>query len=201
MIEYFGSYVSALMCSYIPMFLKIVRSSLIKQSLACAILIMLTACGQPVALEETAQGGASPEQVVESFLEDFNAALNDPLLDEVDVRRGWAERLAGYFAPSERIDQRIAIGEMLVGFVVTSRQPVVGERMVMELTYSDVEEIQRSDDTALVEVTDGVFVLRWINAEGEPLRERSGNIMDIIGQTGGGLPVLRVGAQWFLTEG
>jgi hypothetical protein len=163
--------------------------------------LLLTACGQTVALEETAQGGASPEQVVESFLEDFNAALNDPSLDEPDVRRGWAERLAGYFAPSERIDQRTAMGDMLVGFVASSRQPVVGERMVLELTYSDVEVIDRTDNTALVEITDGAFLLRWLNAEGEPLRERSGNIMDIIGQTSGGLPVLRVGAQWFLTEG
>jgi hypothetical protein len=164
-------------------------------------LFLLSACGQPVALEETAQGGASPEQVVESFLEDLNAALNDPSLDEIEVRRGWAERLAGYFAPSERVDQRIAMGEMLAGFVVTSRQPVVGDRMVMELTYSTVGVLSRTDETALVEVVDGAFILRWLNAEGDLLRERTGSVMDIIGQTSGGLPVLRVGAQWFLTEG
>jgi hypothetical protein len=169
--------------------------------LLSALLILLTACGPAVALEETAQGGASPEQVVESFLEDLNAALNDPSLDDVEVRRGWAERLAGYFAPSERVDQRVALGEMLAGFVVNARRPVVGERMVMELTYTTVDELSRTEETALVEVVDGAFVLRWLNAEGEPLRERSGNIMEIIGQTSGGLPVLRVGAQWFLTEG
>jgi hypothetical protein len=73
--------------------------------------------------------------------------------------------------------------------------------MVMELTYTTVDELSRTEETALVEVVDGAFVLRWLNAEGEPLRERSGNIMEIIGQTSGGLPVLRVGAQWFLTEG
>lgn len=177
------------------------RTTLKRLFLLIHCLLLLTACGQTVALEETAQGGASPEQVVESFLEDLNAALNDPSLDQVDVRRGWAERLAGYFAPSERVDQRTAMGDMLVGFVASSRQPVVGERMVMELTYSNVEVLQRDANTALVEITDGTFVLRWLNATGEPLRERSGSIMEVIGQPSGGLPVLRVGAQWFLTEG
>jgi hypothetical protein len=165
------------------------------------LLLVLSACATAPALDETAQGGPTPEAVVESFLEDLNAALNDPALDQVEVRRGWAERMAGYFAPSERVDQRTVLGEMLAGFVLNSRQPVVGERMMMELRYDAVEVVRRDEGEAQVAIINGTFVLRWLNGNGEPLRERTGNLMDVIGQTSGSLPVLRVGAQWFLTEG
>lgn len=151
--------------------------------------------------ESAGRGGSSPEQVVESFVEDLNKALADKNLAEASVRRSWAERLASYFAPSERIDQRTAMGEMLAGFVDGAQRPVVGSTLSLSITFTRIELLSRSDDKALVAIVDGTLLARWRDDKGELLRERSAGLMDVIGQTSGGLPVLRVGSQWFLTEG
>lgn len=165
------------------------------------ISLLLAACGPATEASTVGLGGSSPEAVVEDFVEDLNAALQDAQLAAPDVRRSWAERLSSYFAPSERADQRVAMREMLDGFLASSRRPVVGERLSFALTHNGMERISSSADEALVRVVDGVIVLRWLAADGQVLRERTGSLMGVLGQTSGGLPVLRVNGVWFLTEG
>lgn len=163
--------------------------------------LALTACGPADAAGDMGLGGSSPEAVVEDFVEDLNEALQDTTLRAPETRQRWADRLASYFAPSERADQRLAMREMLDNFVASSRRPVIGERITFELTHNGMERITSSADEALVRVVDGTLVVRWLDAEGQVLRERIGGLTDVIGQTSGGLPVLRVDGVWFLTEG
>ncbi len=167
-----------------------------------AALLLLVGCGPEPAVEELAgAGGSSPQAVVESFLEDLNRALAAPQLADADVRRAWAERLAGHFAPSERADQRLAFTAMLGDFAASAASPAVGSKATLEVTFTGTEIIEQGDGRALVRVVDGVLTLRFLDADGEVLRERAGGLTDLIGQTSGGLPTLQVGGSWFMTEG
>lgn len=164
--------------------------------------LSMAACGaEPAEQELAGAGGSSPQAVVESFLEDLNRALNAPQLAEPAVRRAWAERLAGHFAPSERADQRVAMSEMLAGFAATAASPAVGSRATLEVSFTATELIEQGDGRALVRIIDGVMTLRFLNDLGEVVRERTSGITEVIGQESGGLPVLQVGTSWFLTEG
>jgi hypothetical protein len=165
------------------------------------LVLLLAGCGaEPAADELAGAGGSSPQAVVESFLEDLNSALATPLATP-DARRVWAERLAGHFAPSERADQRVAMASMLADFATGATSPAVGTRATLEVTWTRMELRSLEGDRALVRVVDGVLVLRFLDADGNVLRERSGGLTDMIGQASGGLPTLRVGGSWFLTEG
>ncbi|MBX0327121.1 hypothetical protein K2Z83_05420 [Oscillochloris sp. ZM17-4] len=166
------------------------------------LILALAGCAAPAGLasDSASGGGPTPEGVVESFIEDLNSALRDPSLGNVEARRGWAERLAGYFAPGERVDQRAAFSDTLAGFADTSTSPVVGTKATLEITYSRAELLSRSGDEALVRVVDGAFNLRWLDDTGEVLRERTGSLAEVIGQKDDGLPVIEVGGLWFLTE-
>ncbi|NJN15807.1 MAG: hypothetical protein HC822_05725 [Oscillochloris sp.] len=169
-----------------------------------ALLALLGACSAPavaVADEEAGRGGGSPEQVVDSFVESLNLALRDPSLNDPNVRRTWSERLASYFAPSERVDQRTVFAGMLSRFATTAQQPFVGERVSLEIIYTRTEVIAQDERSAEVSLVDGTIELRWLDDSGNILRGRSSNLMDLIGGGRAGLPVLRVGNQWFLTEG
>lgn len=169
---------------------------------ALALALLLAGCAAAPAEQELAGAGSpTPQGAVESFLAVLNEALADPRLGQAEARRAWSERLASYFAPSERADQRAAMGEMLAAFADSASRPAFGSRVQLEVTYSGIEIISRSGDEALVRVVDGVFALRWLDDGGEVLRERSGGLTEVIGQASGGLPVLRVGGSWFMTEG
>jgi hypothetical protein len=137
---------------------------------------------------------------VESFIENLNQALADRSLAEPEVRNRWADQLASRFAPSERRDQRQVMRSMLAGFADSTQRPIVGTRVTMEITFSDIEVLSSGEDEALVRLVDGVITLRWLNDGGEVLRERTNNLMTVIGGDEG-LPVLRVDGQWFMTEG
>ncbi|NTU85214.1 MAG: hypothetical protein HGA45_38640 [Chloroflexales bacterium] len=164
--------------------------------------LALVGCGaEPTEQELAGAGGSSPRAVVESFLEDLNLAMADPELAQPNARRVWAERLAGHFAPSERADQRAAIGEMLAGFAASTASPAVGSKATLEITYSGTELIEQQGGRALVRVVNGVLTLRFLDDEGEVLRERTGGLTEVIGQASGGLPTLQVGGSWFMTEG
>ncbi|HMQ29361.1 MAG TPA: hypothetical protein PKD53_01485 [Chloroflexaceae bacterium] len=163
--------------------------------------LLLVGCGaEPAAEELIGVGGGSPQQVVESFLEDLNEALAAPL-GEPAVRRAWAERLASHFAPSERADQRAAMASMLARFATSAASPAVGSKATLELTWTRIDLLEQDGERARVRVVDGVMTLRFLNGEGEVVRERSGGITDVIGQESGWLPTLRVGGSWFMTEG
>jgi hypothetical protein len=166
------------------------------------VLLALSGCAAGAAEADLAgAGGGSPRQVVESFLEDLSAALGDPELAEPEVRRAWAERLASHFAPSERADQRAALGEMLARFAASAASPAVGARATLELSFSGTELIEQREGRALVRVVDGQLILRFYDADDELLRERTGGLLELIDERRGGLPTLQVGGSWFMTEG
>lgn len=169
--------------------------------LALALLAALAGCAAEPTDAELGRGGLAPQVVVESFLESLNGALGDPSLVNGETRRGWAERLASYFAPSERADQRAALGRMLAIFADTSARPAVGRRVSLEVVYTRTEVIATEGDRATVRVVDGQVVLRFLDEGGELLRERTRGLAEVIGLPDGGLPVLRVGDSWYLTEG
>ncbi|WP_240695888.1 hypothetical protein [Candidatus Chloroploca sp. Khr17] len=165
------------------------------------VLLLLSGCVTVADQEVAGAGASSPQAVVESFIEDLNTALAEENLTDPEVRRIWAERLASHFAPSERVDQRNAMSQMLLNFVTTANEPVVGSRATLKITYSYVEILRREEGRALVNLVDGTFVLVFLDAEDNVLRERTGGLTEVLGQTSGGLPVIQVGSSWYMTEG
>ena len=164
--------------------------------------LLLTGCGEVITDSDLiGAGGGSPRQVVESFLEDLNSALNDPELSSSEVRRAWAERLSGHFTPSERTDQRAILGEMLQRFVISTTNPALGARATLEVSFSVTELVEQQDERALVRVVDGLLTLRFYSESGELLRERSNSLSALIGLIGDRLPTRLVGGRWFMTEG
>jgi len=164
-----------------------------------ALLFLLAGCAAPAVEEEASRGGITPRDVAQSFIEDLNQALAADLSDTA-VRNRWAEQLASRFAPSERRDQREVMRTMLAGFASSARDPIVGSKVTMEISFERIEWSSTGPDEALVRLVDGAVTLRWLSDSGELLRERTGNLMELLGG-GPGLPVLRVDGQWFLTEG
>ncbi len=168
--------------------------------LCCCLLLLISGCGTANLEEDVGLGGVSPEAVVESFFEDFNTALADPLLGEPTARQVWANRLASYFAPSERADQRLVMRDMLDSFVRHNLQPVRGSKAEVVITYDRTRANRIDEMTALVEVVNGVMTVRWRDAEGNVVFERSGALLRLIGREANGLPVIRVDGRWYLTE-
>ncbi len=165
-----------------------------------AVLLLLPACGAGLSEEDlVGRGGPTPQAVVESFLTTLNEALQANLTDET-ARRGWAERLASYFAPSERADQRLVFSRMLATHAQSAARPVYGTMVMVQITFTGTEVIERKDDRAVVRVVDGQVTLQWLDGEGQVVRERTSALATLMGGTEG-LPVLRVGGSWFITEG
>ncbi|WP_298482255.1 hypothetical protein [uncultured Chloroflexus sp.] len=160
----------------------------------------LGGCGAVALDENVGLGGVTPEAVVESFLEDINAALADPALNEAATRQMWANRLASYFAPSERADQRQVMREMLDGFASANTRPTRGSRAEVTISYDRTRVLRADDRTALVEIANAVITVRWRDNEGNLLLERNGALLRLIGREESGLPVIRVDGRWYLTE-
>ncbi|WP_322487374.1 hypothetical protein [Chloroflexus sp.] len=165
-----------------------------------ALGLFLGGCGAAALEENVGLGGVTPEAVVESFLEDINAALADPLLNEAATRQMWANRLASYFAPGERADQRQVMREMLDGFASANTRPARGSRAEVTISYDRTRVLRADDRTALVEIVNAVMIVRWRDNEGNLLLERNGALLRLIGREESGLPVIRVDGRWYLTE-
>ncbi len=164
------------------------------------VALLFTACGvAPSEDELLGRGGPTPQAVVESFLTSLNEALQADLTAATE-RRAWAERLASYFAPSERADQRVVFAQMLADYAASATRPAYGSAIHTELSYSGIELLARDGDRATVRVVDGQVLLQWLDDEGEVVRERTGALSALLDQTEG-LPVVRVGGSWFMTEG
>jgi len=112
----------------------------------------------------------------------------------------WANRLASYFAPSERADQRLVMREMLDSFARNNLQPVRGSKAEVVITYDRTRANRIDELTALVEIINGVITVRWRDAEGNVVVERNGVLLRLIGREVNGLPVIRVDGRWYLTE-
>lgn len=165
--------------------------------------LLLTGCGTAVEADSSGTGGSSPEAVTESFFEDLNAALQDPALDELEQRRFWAVRLAGHFAPSERVTQRTFMARTLADFSYSLSQRS-DERLLIEIIYARIELVERRSEEARVRLVDGKIRLTWYRDENDGsrlvLREQERALTEVIGLSSGVFPTVRVNRQWFLTS-
>ncbi|MBK9714699.1 MAG: hypothetical protein IPO81_25850 [Kouleothrix sp.] len=177
-------------------------------ALLVALLLALAGCAMP--RQETPSqidqpgGGVNPESVTQSFFEDLGSALKDPQLADDDKRGAWAERLAGYFAPAERDDQRIALGSALDNFASGLGKLEDNESLTLELRFERVVKISEANDRARVRPVNGsiyVLITRSTTAGVVTLYEDNVSLDKIIGGDDGAVPVVRIGRTWYLSEG
>jgi hypothetical protein len=171
------------------------------------LVLLLTACTgtpNPSAAEVPVGGGSiSPEAVAQSFFDDLREALSDAKLTDDQQRGAWAERLAGYFAPNERDDQRIALRAALDSFTAGRGKLDQNEDIKLELKIERLENVEQSSDRALIRPVNGeihVLITRTTDAGIQNLYEQTVPLEKIIGNDGT-VPVIRIGRSWFLTEG
>jgi hypothetical protein len=176
-------------------------------ALASLVLSLLSACaatpGQSTAQAPPGGGSFSPETVAKSFFEDLGKALEDPKLADDQQRGAWVERLAGYFAPNERDDQRIALRAALDSFTAGRGKLEPNEDLTLELKIERLEQVYQTGDRAMIRpVNAAIYVLitRTTSAGIQNLYEETVPLEKIIGNNGS-VPVLRIGRSWYLTEG
>jgi hypothetical protein len=172
------------------------------------IVLLLSACAatpEQAPAEAPAGGGSfSAETVAKSFFEDLGNALKDPKLNDDQQRGAWVERLAGYFAPNERDDQRIALRAALDSF--TDGQAKLDpntEKLTLELKIDRLEQVEQSGNHAMIRPVNGaihVLITRTTSAGLQNLYEETVPLEKIIGNNGS-VPVVRIGRSWYLTEG
>jgi hypothetical protein len=176
-------------------------------ALALGALLLLAACAgtpSPSAAETPVGGGSiSPEAVAQSFFDDLGDALRDPKLSDDEQRGAWVDRLAGYFAPNERDDQRIALRAALDSFAAGQGKLEQNEDLTLELKIDRLEQVEQTTDRAMIRPVNGeihVLITRTTSEGVQNLYEQSVPLEKIIGNDGM-VPVLRIGRSWFLTEG
>jgi len=170
-------------------------------------LCFLAACaatpGQSTAPAPAGGGSFSPETVAQSFFDDLGNALHDPKLADDQQRGAWVERLAGYFAPNERDDQRIALRAALDSFTAGLGKMEPNEDLALDLKIDRLEQVYQTGDRAMIRPVNGaihVLITRTTSAGIQTLYEETVPLEKIIGNNGS-VPVLRIGRSWYLTEG
>jgi hypothetical protein len=173
----------------------------------CLSVLALAGCSLPADVEgnERAIGGETPEAVTRAFFDSLNTALQDPEITEQETRQVWAERLATYFAPSERIDQRDVLWQMLADFAARLEQLDEHLEVTLEVTYEGMYVADQSDDSAVVRLVGGTLHFRrvWVAENGyrSIVTDQRHDLNEVLGQPEQhGFAVLRVNGRWFLTE-
>lgn len=183
--------------------------SLSPSLLIVLVLLALAGCsfapGQAAA-PSGAVGGSDigPDRVAENFFDDLASALKDSQIGDDDKRGAWVDRLANYFAPSERDDQRIALRSALDNLVAGRGKLAPNETMSIDLRFDRIEKISQSDDRATVRPVNGsiyILITRTTDAGVATLYEDTVTLDKIIGSQDGSVPVIRIGRAWYLTEG
>ena len=176
-------------------------------ALAALALGMLSGCaatpGQSEEQTPPSGGSISPEAVAQSFFDDLGKALDDPKLADDQQRGAWVERLAGYFAPNERDDQRIALRTALDSFATGKGKLEPNEDLTLDLKIERLEQVNQTDDRATIRPINGaiyVLITRTTSAGTQNLYEETVPLEKIIGNNGA-VPVRRIGRSWYLTEG
>lgn len=175
-------------------------------SLWLPVLCLLAACAAVPSIEQDASslGGTTPEEAAAGFFQSFNEALQDPALTELETRRIWAERLASYFAPSERVDQRYVLQQMLANFAAGMEQLEADQRMTLEVSYSALQVMDESSQRATVRLVDGTLRFRRVRVTEDDRRivllDQQRPLAQTLGLQQGTLPLVQVNGRWFLTE-
>lgn len=186
--------------------------------LVCAALLLLAACS-PAATDESDTailgfGSTSPQEAALSFFENLNAALADPALGQGVRRRYWADRLASSFAPAERADQRVLMGDMLARFSEAAERrladtaagagrPTAEYMLTLEVESGGIELVNQRENRASVHLTDGMLRLRIVQrtaTQGEVIVLNSERpLAEALGLSDGLLPVARISGLWFMS--
>jgi hypothetical protein len=183
-------------------------------SLASALLLALAACGAAPG-EQTPQADAAggsrfgPESVAENFFKDLRDALKDPALADDAGRSKWAEKLANYFAPNERDEQRVAMNAALSSFADGLKQLEAEQTLTLDLRFTNVEKISDDGERALVRPVNGAgnasiyLLIAHVNDRGlvVPEFEQEIGFEKITGRSDGAVPTIKIGDRWYLTEG
>ncbi len=175
-------------------------------ALAALALSLLSACAAPGPSTDQAPAGGgsfSPEAVAQGFFDDLGSALGDQKLADDQQRGAWVERLAGYFAPNERDDQRIALRAALDSFTAGQAKLEPNEDLKLTLKIDRLEQVSQTGDRALIRPVNGeiyVLITRTTNTGTQNLYEDTVPLEKIIGNNGS-VPVVRIGRIWYLTEG
>jgi len=174
---------------------------------AILALCALTACGfglTPSQGTPSGGGGSSPELVAQNFFDDLDEALKDQQLSNEERRDQWVERLANYFAPNERDDQRVALSSALDNFVGGRAKLEQNESLTLDVRYDKIEKVSETGNRAMVRPTNGsiyILITRTTTNGVFTLYEDDVPLAKIIGDTNGAVPLIRIGRTWFLTEG
>jgi uncharacterized lipoprotein YajG len=182
-------------------------SRLVSVFVLLIIVLLLTACAitpeQNTAQAPASGGSFSPEAVAQSFFDTLRSALQDPKLADDQQRGMWVEQLAGYFAPNERDDQRIALRAALDSFTAGRGKLEPNENLTLDLKIERLEQVEQTGDRAMIHPVNGaiyVLITRTTSAGIRNLYEETVPLEKIIGNNGS-VPVIRIGRSWYLTEG
>lgn len=170
-----------------------------------AVCFLVGCTAVPATDEAGLGGGFSPEAVTESFFEDLQRALQDPNLRQEETRSFWAERLAGYFAPLERDEQRVALRRALASFANGLRQLADDETAIFELRgLQPVEKVADDGERALVRLPSAsisMTLVRTTERGSFVFYEQTIELSQMIGRSDGTVPLVRIDGRWYLTEG
>ena len=149
-------------------------------------------------------GGISAEAVTLSFFEDLRDALKDAGLAHDDTRSKWVDRLSGYFAPSERDDQRETIRAALDSFADGLGQLTPDQTLTLDLHFEGVEKVSDSGDRAFVRPINASIRLLIAHTTDRGVvtdYNQTIGLDKITGRADGAIPAVKIGDRWFLTEG
>lgn len=173
------------------------------------LLLLLCACQAAPAAPGDAPASSdirfeTPEAVVQSFLRDLNDSLRDRRLTDDDARGAMVDRLAAYFAPNEREDQREAIGRSLAGFAASLAQLTNDQSLVFEVRgiadFRNFKKISDDGQRALIRAS-GASIYVLIARGSQVDFEQELPLEQIIGRSDGAIPTRKIDGSWYLTEG
>ncbi|HEX5691386.1 MAG TPA: hypothetical protein VFX76_15330 [Roseiflexaceae bacterium] len=184
----------------------------------CVLICVLSIFGacsaaseQPAQEVDDPAGGSrfGPQVLAENFLKDLRDALHDSKLGDDTTRSRWAEKLANYFAPNERDDQRVALNASLASFAEGQTKLDVGQTLSLDLRFTSVQKIADDGERALVRPVNGgnnasiYLLIARTNDRGAivPEFEQEIGFDKIFGRDDGAIPAVRIGDRWYLTEG
>ncbi len=173
-----------------------------------ALMPWLVGCGggasAVIEIQDPAGGGITPESVVENFFEDLRSALQEPTLVDDTSRSYWVERLTRYFAPEERFAQRIALNASLTRFAADRAKLADDEALSLEMTFDRPIKLSDDGDRAMVQLPNASMLMMIIrNTDRGPvtLYEQPIELRQLIGNSAGLIPTIKLSDRWYLTEG
>lgn len=160
-----------------------------------------TACADPD--QVTPIGADSPATAAAGFFSTLNAALQDPTLNTFETRRSYAEQMAAYFPPSERMTYRQTLQEMLAAFAAGKANLPADQELSLVLEYDDLDVRQLSERQATVRLIGGSLRYRLIRTTETGFREvlldRQYTLATVLGLEGGDFPAVQFEGRWYLS--